>query len=61
MPITARSTAISTKLPYSVRAVPKRDFSHGAPHTAKIATSTPHPQNTRPSCRGLIGCMRNGE
>ena len=52
-PITARSSASSTKFPYSVRAVPNRACSPGAPNTAKIATSTPQPQNTRPSWIGV--------
>ena len=52
MPMTASAAATSTRLAYSVRAVPKRRLSSGAPNTAKIATSTPQAQNTAPSRSG---------
>jgi hypothetical protein len=44
-----------------VRAVPKRDLSHGAPKIANIATNTPQPQKTAPSRIGSSMPIRNGE
>src|ERR1700678_677933 len=52
-PITATTTAKQERLRYMVLASPSRSFSHGAPNTAKMATMTPQPVNTRPSLIGV--------
>ena len=62
MPMTARSTAISAKFAVErARRCRTGRCSRGATSTEKTATSTPQPQNTRPSWIGLSMPMRNGE
>ena len=48
---TAMPTSSSVNSPMAIaneRVRPNRACIHGAPHTAKMPTSTPHPKNMKP-------------